>query len=117
MDPAKRILAEACVILMRRGYRPAAGDRADEVTRRLIEDMETIDRGHNYNSTLHLTERELTVLQLAAAGYTRNEIGELTGLSGDTVKGHQEQAREKLGARNTVNAVHIAHQQGLLEAA
>lgn len=117
MDPAKRLRAEAAAILIRRGYRPAGGNRADEITLRLIEDMREFSSGRKQKATLELSGREITVLELAAAGYTRDEIAELTGVSSETIKTLQERARRKLGARNMTHAVHLADQQGLLEAA
>lgn len=62
----------------------------------------------------YLAPRQLACLRLAADGHTGREIAALTGIPYDTVRNHLRTVAEKLGARNTTNAVHLAHQLGLL---
>jgi DNA-binding CsgD family transcriptional regulator len=61
-----------------------------------------------------LEPAEYQVLFLTANGHTAKEIGRATGWPEDTVKSLLRSARRKLGAKNTVNAIWIALQKGLL---
>lgn len=63
----------------------------------------------------NLTERELAVLTLAAAGNSNKQIAARIGLSEETVKGHMKQAFAKLGAADRTHAVTIAAKRGLIE--
>ena len=63
-----------------------------------------------------LSGREREVLGLLAAGLTSKEIGQRLGLSLKTVDNHRSRILEKLGVANTVAAVGLAHQHGLLDA-
>jgi DNA-binding CsgD family transcriptional regulator len=51
-----------------------------------------------------LSERELEIARLLAAGRTNREIGTLLNLSPETVKGHVARLLTKLGAANRVQA-------------
>jgi HD-GYP domain-containing protein (c-di-GMP phosphodiesterase class II) len=62
-----------------------------------------------------LTEREVGVLQLAARGHTRREIGERLQLSEHTVRHHLEHIYNKAGVSNRVAAAMFAMEQGLLD--
>lgn len=62
-----------------------------------------------------LTGRELDVLRLSAEGIPGPEIAIALGIANNTVKYYAEEAREKLNAHNTTNAVVIAMRLGLLE--
>jgi LuxR family maltose regulon positive regulatory protein len=61
-----------------------------------------------------LSERELEVLQLLAAGCTNREIGDRLYISLSTVKGHISSLNGKLLARNRTEAVAQARQLGIL---
>lgn len=56
-----------------------------------------------------LTVRQTQVLHLAALGNTNEEIGEELGLSLGTVKFHLAAARNRIGARNTKEAIAMLH--------
>lgn len=56
----------------------------------------------------HLTERELEILRLAAAGRQTEEIAALLVVSPNTVKTHLSHAYQKLGARNRSEAIRVA---------
>lgn len=58
--------------------------------------------------------RQLACLHLAAQGLEYTEIAEQLHITRATVATQMTRARDILGARNTVHAVHIAHQRGLL---
>jgi DNA-binding NarL/FixJ family response regulator len=61
-----------------------------------------------------LTRREYEVLRLAAMGQTNPEIASSMGLTRNTVKTYLQRTREKLGARNRMEASLRARQAGLL---
>lgn len=62
----------------------------------------------------HLTQRELEVLQLLAAGASNREIGEKLVITEGTVKSHVNQILGKLAVRNRTEAVARARGLGLL---
>ena len=62
-----------------------------------------------------LTERELEVVRLIAAGETKEEISRRLGLSSSTVSRHMTRIYRALGARNAAHAVALAHGSGLIE--
>jgi len=54
-----------------------------------------------------LTPREYQVLELIASGASNKEAGRHLGISPRTIEVHRARIMEKLGARNTVDLVHI----------
>ncbi|MBO9626779.1 MAG: response regulator transcription factor [Microbacterium sp.] len=63
--------------------------------------------------TAALTERELEVFLALARGLTNAEIGEELFVSESTVKTHVGRVLAKLGARDRIHAVILAHRLGL----
>src|SRR5262249_1643379 len=61
-----------------------------------------------------LTEKELTVLRLAAEGASAEETAKWMRRGLETVKSQRSRIIAKLRARNMVNAVAISYQRGLL---
>ncbi|MCY1183633.1 Transcriptional regulatory protein DegU [compost metagenome] len=59
-----------------------------------------------------LTEREIQVLQLLAAGHRNREIAEKVFLSEFTVKSHLQKIYAKLDAKGRTEALAIAHARG-----
>ena len=49
-----------------------------------------------------------------AEGHRNREIGELLGISEETVKGHVKHIMEKLGAHDRTHAVAIAVRRGII---
>ena len=66
-------------------------------------------------ATVTLTDREREVLTWVADGKTAWEIGEVLEISHRTVEWYIQQAVQKLGARNRMQAVVIAARDGLIE--
>jgi LuxR family transcriptional regulator, maltose regulon positive regulatory protein len=62
-----------------------------------------------------LTDRELEVLQLLAAGTSNRQIADELVVTVETVKKHVSHLLDKLGAANRTQAVARARQLGLLE--
>lgn len=62
-----------------------------------------------------LTEREISVLTLAAWGNSNKQIAARLELSEETVKGHMKTLFAKLGASDRTHAVTIAAKRGLIE--
>ena len=59
-----------------------------------------------------LTNKELRVLQIAALGWTVKEIAAKLSLSPGTVSNHLSRIMNKVGARNRIEAIHIAQSNG-----
>lgn len=88
------VLAPAVAGLLVRGHRPPdTGDSAGSVS-----------------------PRELTILQLVAAGHSNAQIGRSLHISTATVKTHLVRLYTKLGAADRASAVSLAYRQGLLTA-
>jgi DNA-binding NarL/FixJ family response regulator len=62
----------------------------------------------------NLTERELQVLRLLAAGTSNARIAAKLGVTEQTVKFHLSNTYRKLGVANRTEASHHAHRTGLL---
>jgi DNA-binding NarL/FixJ family response regulator len=62
-----------------------------------------------------VTNREVDVLQLIAAGNRNQDIAKKLSIAEDTVKGHIKRIMEKLGARDRTQAVAIALQRGIIQ--
>lgn len=63
---------------------------------------------------VHLTRREMEVLNFLAGGMTSNEISKILQISNHTVDWYMNGIQDKLGARNRQHAVAIAFRQGLI---
>jgi DNA-binding NarL/FixJ family response regulator len=68
-----------------------------------------------YESELaDLTPKQIEVLRLLAGGLERKEIAERMGIGEETVKSHLAEARRRLGARTSAQAVAIGVAKSLL---
>jgi two-component system, NarL family, response regulator LiaR len=63
---------------------------------------------------LHITRRELEILELIALGLSNREIAEKLFVSESTVKTHSSRVFDKLGARRRTQAVQLGKEFGLL---
>lgn len=61
-----------------------------------------------------LTGPQLRVLAQTSLGLDRHEVGGVLHYAPSTVAEYLRAVRQKLGARNTVHAVAIAYERGLL---
>jgi two-component system, NarL family, response regulator DevR len=71
-------------------------------------------RAQGRSANRRLTPQELSVIRLAAEGYTNREIGARLYLSRHTVKEYLSHAMRKLGVESRVEAVVEAGRRGLL---
>jgi len=62
-----------------------------------------------------LSKRELEVLRYVADGNSNRRVGDLLGLSEDTIKAHMKSILQKLDARDRTHAVTIALRRGYWE--
>lgn len=84
------------------------------VTRRVIELVGDTAEASVPPGFDELTSRERDVFDAIARGLTNAEIGETLFLSESTVKTHVGRVLAKLGARDRVHAVILAHRSGLV---
>ena len=94
-----------------------SGGRPD---RELTEiELDTIEEIFNearamLNGRLQITDKEASVLTLAAQGYSQSEMAQSICISRETVKRRLETSRDKLGAENTTHAVALALSRKLI---
>ena len=95
----------------------AAGDAllSPSVTKRVIQQFARLPRSAPPDEFDELTSREQEVFRLIADGLSNVEIGERLFISDTTVKTHITHILQKLGLRDRVQAVVLAHQTGLFE--
>ncbi len=88
------------------------------MTKPLLEDIITRHEQRETSArkeSLPLSERELQVLRLIAAGYTRQQIAERLHLSVKTVETYKARVMEKLHLETRAELVRYALQKGLLD--
>jgi DNA-binding NarL/FixJ family response regulator len=90
---------------------------APTITRRLIRRFgrQRTRRSPAGGAVSSLSARELEVLKLMARGLSNAEVAEALHLGLATVKSHVAATLEKLGLRDRVQAVVLAHRLGLVE--
>jgi len=95
----------------------AAGDAllSPAVTKRVIAQFTRIPRPTPPAELDDLSEREREVFRLIARGLSNGEIAQELFISETTVKTHVTHILAKLGLRDRVQAVVLAHQAGLFE--
>ena len=90
---------------------------APEVTHRVITRSTERTRGPRHPGLDELTERELDVLVAMGRGRSNGEIADDLYVSEATVKTHVSRVLMKLDVRDRVQAVIMAHESGLMDAA
>ncbi|MGN6868329.1 MAG: response regulator [Solirubrobacteraceae bacterium] len=110
-DPPEQLIAAVRTV--------AAGEAllSPTVTKRVIEQFTRIPRPTPPRELDDLTARERDILRLIAGGLSNAEIGEQLYIGETTVKTHVTHILQKLGLRDRVQAVVLAHETGLLETA
>ena len=108
-DPPEQLIAAIRTV--------AAGDAllSPAVTKRVIAKFTHLPQPSAPQGLDELTERELEVFRLIARGLSNAEIGQELYISDTTVKTHITHILSKLGLRDRVQAVVVAHQAGLFE--
>lgn len=84
-----------------------------EAARKLVEEINSKSTPDRHRDD-GLSKREEEILQLAATGATSKEIAKRLNLSAKTVDNYRSSIMEKLGARNTTEAIFQALRFGLL---
>lgn len=74
----------------------------------------TFDGNRRAVESLGISARELTVLELLAAGHANKEIASRLHVSPHTVKTHVARLLDKLGARRRTDAIARARERGIL---
>lgn len=86
------------------------------VTRLLVDDyLKRVESGDRSTDRNGLTDRELEVLKLIAAGNTNQEIAEMLHLSINTVQVHRSHIMDKLDLHNRTELIKYALRRGLIE--
>jgi DNA-binding NarL/FixJ family response regulator len=108
-DPPEQLIAALRTV--------AAGDAllSPAVTKRVIRQFARLPRPAPPAAVEELTARELDIFRLVAEGLSNGEISERLTISDTTVKTHVTHILQKLGLRDRVQAVVLAHQAGLFE--
>jgi DNA-binding NarL/FixJ family response regulator len=109
-DPPEQLIA---------AIRTVAGGEAllsPAVTRRVISEFTRIQRAEPPKGLDELTNREREIFELIARGRSNAEIARELFIGETTVKTHVTHVLQKLGLRDRVQAVVLAHQAGLVEA-
>jgi DNA-binding NarL/FixJ family response regulator len=108
-DPPEQLIAAVRTV--------AAGDAllSPAITKRVIKQFTRIPRRTPPKELDELTAREREILRLITTGLSNAEIGEELFISETTVKTHVTHILQKLGLRDRVQAVVLAHQTGLFE--
>jgi DNA-binding NarL/FixJ family response regulator len=109
-DPPEALIAAVRTV--------AAGEAllSPAVTKRVIRQFARLPRPSAPAGLDELTAREDEVFRLMAAGLSNAEIGEQLFITDTTVKTHVTHVLQKLGLRDRVQAVVLAHRAGLLDA-
>ena len=108
-DPPEQLLSAIRVV--------AGGEAllSPSVTQRVIKQFTKVRQKAAPKELEQLTERELEVFRLIARGLSNAEIGQELYISETTVKTHITHILQKLGLRDRVQAVVLAHESGVLD--
>lgn len=87
---------------------------SDQATQSIMMDLVKNKGKSTAPDPIHITERELEVLQMIVKEFTNQEIAEKLYISPRTVDAHRRNLLQKTGARNTAGLVKYAFQHGLV---
>lgn len=89
---------------------------SDEATQSIMMDLVKGKGKSSSPDPIHITERELEILELIVKEFTNQEIAEKLYISSRTVDAHRRNLLQKTGARNTAGLVKYAFQHNLISA-
>lgn len=87
---------------------------SDEATQSIMMDLVKGKGKSSSPDPIHITDRELEILDLIVQEYTNQEIAEKLYISNRTVDAHRRNLLQKTGARNTAGLVKYAFQHNLV---
>jgi len=87
---------------------------SDQATHSIMMDLVKNKGKSSAPDPIHITERELEVLQMIVKEHTNLEIAEKLYISPRTVDAHRRNLLQKTGARNTAGLVKYAFKNGLV---
>lgn len=87
---------------------------SDQATQSIMMDLVKNKGKSSAPDPIHITDRELEVLQMIVKEHTNQEIAEKLYISPRTVDAHRRNLLQKTGARNTAGLVKYAFQNGLV---
>lgn len=87
---------------------------SDEATQSIMMDLIKGKGNPTTMDSVHITDRELEILELIVQEYTNQEIAEKLFISSRTVDAHRRNLLQKTGARNTAGLVKYAFQHNLI---
>ena len=87
---------------------------SDEATQSIMMDLVKGKGKSSSPDPIHITDRELEILDLIVQEYTNQEIAEKLYISSRTVDAHRRNLLQKTGARNTAGLVKYAFQHNLV---
>ena len=87
---------------------------SDEATQSIMMDLVKGKGKSSSPDPIHITDRELEILELIVQEHTNQEIAEKLYISNRTVDAHRRNLLQKTGARNTAGLVKYAFQHNLV---
>lgn len=87
---------------------------SDEATQSIMLDLVKGKGKSSSPDPIHITDRELEILELIVKEFTNQEIAEKLFISSRTVDAHRRNLLQKTGARNTAGLVKYAFQHNLI---
>lgn len=87
---------------------------SDEATQSIMMDLVKSKGKSSSPDPIHITDRELEILELIVKEHTNQEIAEKLYISARTVDAHRRNLLQKTGARNTAGLVKYAFQHNLI---
>lgn len=87
---------------------------SNEATQSIMMDLVRGKGNASSAETVHITDRELEILELIIKEHTNQEIAEKLFISSRTVDAHRRNLLQKTGARNTAGLVKYAFQHNII---
>ncbi len=87
---------------------------SDEATHTIMMDLVRGKGKPSSPDSVHITDRELEILELIVQEFTNQEIAEKLFISSRTVDAHRRNLLQKTGARNTAGLVKYAFQHNVI---